>query len=268
MVERIKTGIDGLDEVIEGGFPKGSLILLAGEPGTGKTVFSTQFLAKGAELGEPGIYASFIEPKETFFNNMSRHLGLDFKIELERKFKFLDYIAVKEEAITVLLETILNEIKALKAKRLVIDSFSAIVQSFKEPINVRILINIVLGKIVGQMGCTTIMIEEIPIGESRIGLGMEEFVADGLLKLRTGELDGRLFREMEILKLRGTRLSERKFVFTLEKGFKAFPPFKSKPIEKPKRFQPIPDFPGKYSTGSEDFDKMLGGEPLEGELCF
>ncbi|MEM2776852.1 MAG: hypothetical protein QXU83_06265, partial [Candidatus Bathyarchaeia archaeon] len=67
------------------------------------------------------------------------------------------------------------------------------------------------------------------------------------------------------LKLRGTRLDERKLIFTLEKGFKAFPPFKPKPIEKPRRFQPIPDLPNKYSTGSKDLDKVLDGGFNKGE---
>ncbi|MEM3475836.1 MAG: ATPase domain-containing protein [Candidatus Bathyarchaeia archaeon] len=266
MIKRIKTGIDGLNEVIEGGFPKGSLILLAGEPGTGKTVFSIQFLTKGCELGEPGVYASFAEAKDTLINNSFRHLGVDLaKFEAEGKLKVLDFTAMREEAVSTILEMILREVEALKAERLVIDSFSAIAQAFKEPIEVRIIVNTVLDRIARGMGCTTVMVEEIPISESKIGLGMEEFVADGVLKLRAGELDGRLLRDLEILKLRGTRLDERKLIFTLEKGFKAFPPFKPKPIEKPRRFQPIPDLPNKYSTGSKDLDKVLDGGFNKGE---
>ncbi|MEM3732710.1 MAG: ATPase domain-containing protein, partial [Candidatus Bathyarchaeia archaeon] len=266
MIKRIKTGIDGLNEVIEGGFPKGSLILLAGEPGTGKTVFSIQFLTKGCELGEPGVYASFAEAKDTLINNSFRHLGVDLaKFEAEGKLKVLDFTAMREEAVSTILEMILREVEALKAERLVIDSFSAIAQAFKEPIEVRIIVNTVLDRIARGMGCTTVMVEEIPISESKIGLGMEEFVADGVLKLRASELDGRLLRDLEILKLRGTRLDERKLIFTLEKGFKAFPPFKPKPIEKPRRFQPIPDLPNKYSTGSKDLDKVLDGGFNKGE---
>ncbi|MEM2843318.1 MAG: ATPase domain-containing protein [Candidatus Bathyarchaeia archaeon] len=51
MVTRVKTGVEELDNVIEGGFPKGSLIILFGELGTGKTVFSAQFLLEGAQSG-------------------------------------------------------------------------------------------------------------------------------------------------------------------------------------------------------------------------
>jgi len=50
------TGIPGLDEMIGGGLPVPSLILVAGDAGAGKTTFCTQFLCKGADLGEPGLY--------------------------------------------------------------------------------------------------------------------------------------------------------------------------------------------------------------------
>jgi len=267
LVERVKCGVEGLDEVVEGGFPKGSLILLAGEPGTGKTVFSMEFLVKGVELNESGVYVSFAEAKNTLINNFSRHLNVDLaKLEVEGKIKILDFTAMKEESVSAILESILAEVKALNAKRLVIDSFSALAQAFKEPIDVRIVVHTVLSRIVREMGCTTIMIEEAPIGESKIGLGMEEFVADGLIRLRASELDKRLFRDLEIVKLRGTRLSERKLAFTLEGGFKAFTPFKLKPVEKPSRFKPIPDKPDKYSTGVKDLDGMLEGGLLKGSM--
>jgi circadian clock protein KaiC len=204
LTEKVKSGIDGLDEVVEGGFPKGSLIILAGEPGVGKTVFSIQFLVKGVELNEPGVYVSFAEAKNTLIENFSRHLNVDLaRLEVEDKIKILDFTAIKEEAISLILESILAEVKALNAKRLVIDSFSALAQAFKEPIDVRIIVHTVLSRIVRGMNCTTIIIEEVPIGRAEIGLGMEEFVADGLIRLRASELDKRLFRDLEIVKLKG-----------------------------------------------------------------
>jgi hypothetical protein len=103
------------------------------------------------------------------------------------------------------------------------------------------------------------MVEEVPIGRAEIGLGIEEFVADSVLRLNVCELEGRPFRNIEILKLRGTELEERKLLFTLKRGFKAFQPFKPKPFGEPKRFHPIPDKPDKYSTGVEDLDAIFNG---------
>ena len=249
-----------MDSVLGGGFPLGSLILVAGNPGTGKTVFSAQFLYQGAaDYGEPGVYASLSETRETFMHNM-RGFGFDFE-SLERKglFRYLDLLTVKEHAVPSILSMVVEEASRLEAKRLVIDSYSALAQAFKEPIDARIVAHTILGKLVRRLGCTTIMVVEVPYGQRRIGLGIEEFVADGILKLDMTELEGYRFRELEVLKLRGAELEEPKLAFTLKEGFKAFQPFNLKPIEKPKRFEPVQDLPDKYSTGSRSLDEALGG---------
>jgi len=143
----------------------------------------------------------------------------DFEsLEKRGKFRYLDLLAVKENAVPTILNLIIDEIKKVKARRLVIDSFTALAQALKEPIDVRIIVHTVLGKIVREIGCTTLLIEEAPLGRAEIGFGIEEFVADGVIRLRTSELEGRLFREMELLKLRGARLKQHKLAFTLEGG--------------------------------------------------
>ncbi|MBU4246360.1 MAG: AAA family ATPase, partial [Nanoarchaeota archaeon] len=61
MFEKIVTGISGLDVLLEGGIPKNHTILLAGTSGSGKSIFSMQFLLAGAQKGEPGLYITFEE---------------------------------------------------------------------------------------------------------------------------------------------------------------------------------------------------------------
>lgn len=261
------TGVDALDSALNGGFPRGSLIVLAGNPGSGKTVFSARFLYKGAaDYGEKGVYVSFCESRDAFMENM-RGFGFDFeRLEHEGLFRYLDLLTVKEQAVSTILNMIISEVEILGAKRLILDSFSAMAQAFKEPIDARIIIHTVLGKLIRSMGCTTILIEEVPHGNSRIGLGIEEFVADGVIQLKTDEINGYRLRKMEILKLRGVKLKEPRLVFTLEDGFKIIPQCKPKLPEKPARFQPLPDPPGKYSTGSESFDTVLGGGITKGSV--
>jgi hypothetical protein len=76
--DRVATGIEGFDAQIEEGIPKGSLVLLAGDAGSCKTIFAAQYLYQGAsKLGEPGIYVSLAEDRETFLKNMKR-MGMDF----------------------------------------------------------------------------------------------------------------------------------------------------------------------------------------------
>jgi len=105
MSDRVASGIDGLDELVGGGFPRGGLIVLAGNPGTGKTIFSAQFLYRGAvDQGERGVYVGFAEDKEQFYRNM-RALGLDFeRLERDGLFSFLDMLTVREAGISSILE--------------------------------------------------------------------------------------------------------------------------------------------------------------------
>jgi len=259
---RVPSGIDGLDSLIDGGFPKGSLILLAGNPGTGKTVFGMQFLCKGAkDHGENGIYVSFAESEDTLVNNMSKLFGYDLKtMEGTGKVKVLDFTTVTEKGLSTILEITLKEITALKAKRLVIDSFSAMAQAFKEPIEARIILHNILGKMVRQLECTTILIAEVPTGSKKIGVSIEEFVADGVIVLRRDSLEGKLIREIEIEKLRGTRLENQRFLFTVNNGFRVFPPFSHKELEDPPTFEPTRGTKTHYPSGIPELDEILGGE--------
>ena len=256
----IPTGVEGLDSVLGGGFPRGGLIVLAGCPGTGKTIFSAQFLYRGcADYGESGVYASFAESREVFLENM-KALGCDFeRLEGEGKFRFLDLLTVKEENVPHIVNMIFEEVMGAGAKRLVIDSLSAMAQAFKEPHEVRVLLHSVLSKICRSLECTTLLITESSC-EDKAAYGVEGFVADGLILLKKSrEEGGRHLRKLELDKMRGTPTPQTEFVFTLKGGFKLFPPFKVKQVEKPQRLKPQPDTAQFFSTGSPDLDEMLGG---------
>lgn len=135
----VPTGVGGLDSVLGGGFPSKSLIVLTGCPGVGKTVFSAHFIYSGCvDYGDKGVYVSFAESRDAFYENMEG-FGYDFKkLESEGKFRFLDLLTVKDEGVPAVTEYILKEVRELGAKRLVIDSFSALAQAFKDPHEKRI----------------------------------------------------------------------------------------------------------------------------------
>jgi len=202
--ERVPTGIVGLDDMIEGGFPKGSLILLAGSPGSGKTIASAHYLYHGAKnLNENGVYVSFAERREFFFDNMKR-FGLDFEmLESQGKFKFLDLMTTSEGTVSSTLDIVLGEVLEIDAKRLVIDSFSAMAQAFKRKIDARIILH-VLDKLMRQTGCTTLLLVELPTGSKTIGLGFEEFVADGIILFETIDEKEGIRKRAVIRKMRGT----------------------------------------------------------------
>jgi KaiC/GvpD/RAD55 family RecA-like ATPase len=83
-IDRVPTGVPGLDPLIEGGFPKGRSILVTGNPGTGKTIFSLQFLAEGLERGEKAIYVAADEPPFDIVEQAAS-MGWDFEQHIEKK---------------------------------------------------------------------------------------------------------------------------------------------------------------------------------------
>jgi len=256
---RAQTGIAGLDKNIQGGFPKGSMILVAGNPGTGKTMFSGQFLYHGAaECSENGFYVSFSEGRATFLDNMSK-FGLDFhELEKQGKFEVLDLITVKEPGIDPLMEMITTRIDATGAERLVVDSFTAMANAFSTVIDARVTLHL-LSKIVRQTGCTTLLVTEIPTGLDTIGMGIEEFVVDGIIILARQLVDGYTVRKLEIAKIRGTKIEEPRMIFTLHDDFKVFTPLKFDAVQKPQPFNPTPNPPDRFSTGHRQLDEILGG---------
>ncbi|MEM2424825.1 MAG: ATPase domain-containing protein, partial [Candidatus Bathyarchaeia archaeon] len=95
-------------------------------------------------------------------------------------------------------------------------SFRFLAQAFKETHEVRVLLHTILSRITRFLGCTTLLIVENPYGEEKIGFGIEEFVADGIILLKRSRLDGRILRELELFKMRGTPTLETRVVFTLK----------------------------------------------------
>ncbi len=134
-LERVKTGIPGFDELIEGGIPKGFNILLVGQPGTGKTIFGLQYLVNGAMNGENGIYVSLDSPNE-LVKAQARQFGWDVDaLEKEGKITFLK-IPLDKPKIN-LFDMLEEEIKAAHAERLVFDSladFAINIDQFATPL--------------------------------------------------------------------------------------------------------------------------------------
>ncbi len=201
---RLETGILLLDEMLEGGFPRGSLITLAGRPGTGKTIFGSQFLYQGGLADEHGMYVSMLEARRPYLRNMAR-LGFDFEA-LERKgcFRFLEMPTLTAEGLPAIWEEIVRKVEDDRIVRLVIDSFTAMAQAFATPGDLRVFTHMLLGKIIGGTGCTTLMITETPANNGS-PLGVEEFIADGVVHFYLVPVAGEArVRYVEITKMRGT----------------------------------------------------------------
>ena len=225
LTDRVPTGVPGLDALTEGGLPSRSLIVLAGRPGAGKTLLGARFLYEGAMNDESSIYVSFAETKTQFLSNM-RRFGLDFQGLMDREiFEFVDLTTVAAEGVSDALNLVLSRVAELRAKRLVLDSFTAIAQAFEKMIDVRIVLHLILGRLVREEGCTTLLLVEVPFGTDKIGLGIEEFVADGIIMLDSFAHKGGPLRTVSIKKMRGTRitLDTSTYEISSDGGFVVFP---------------------------------------------
>jgi len=193
--------------------------LLAGNPGCGKTIMATRFLYHGAtEHGERGVYASFAENREDYCNNMMQ-FGMNMKtLEEKGLFKFLDYPAMTNAGMREATAEILKTVMKFDAKRLVVDSVTAILQILGQEES-RTLLHMVFGKMVKNLGVTTIVIGEIPYGHARTGSGMEEFVADGVIILKQVRKAKSEKRTLDIAKMRGVSVERAVFEYAIDEMY-------------------------------------------------
>jgi len=210
MVERIQTGIEGLDKITDGGFPRGSTILLSGGAGTLKTITATQFIYNGAKLyKEPGIFVTVEENVKNIGWNIesfnwdikgleSKELMKLYRLKLEpsRDIK----LQIDEE-----LKIIADLIKRMGAKRLVVDSTTAFGIWVKEPSDLRYLLYKFADGL-KELGCTTLLTSETKGGKLDFSaFGVEEFVADGVVVLYFIPPNRSIF----VRKMRGTNHSKK-----------------------------------------------------------
>jgi circadian clock protein KaiC len=222
--QRVPTGIDGLDALIEGGFLRGDVILLAGGTGSGKTIFSTQFIYNGVtQFSEKGVYATFEEDSKTLKRNMLR-FGFDLeKLEKEGAIKLIDLEALRGEGLSANIQFILSVLEEIDGKRLVIDSLTAFLCACAEKFEYRMLMHLFY-RVLKSKGYTTIMTCSVPIGTEALGLGIEEFVADSVMFLENTTEGLELKTRFLIGKMRGTDHSKKYHnVVITDKGLQIVP---------------------------------------------
>jgi circadian clock protein KaiC len=233
---RTPIGVPGIDDLVGGGVPKGSILLLSGCPGSGKTLFAAKFIYEGTvSFGERGVYVCLTEPRDVFVNTMKVY-GWDFEDLVARRIvELLDLSIETELDAQSALSKIVDAIGRLKAERVVLDSVTALGLGLKSELSRRHFLRL-LYRVLRRFNCTSILIVETPSEYGSFGSRMEEFIADGIIHLdHYYDSDGILRRRLRILKMRGTKHGYGTYEYWItDKGFEvmkraAKPPSASEP---------------------------------------
>ncbi len=196
------TGIKGFDDLCEGGVPVSSIVLLAGNAGTGKTLFASHLINSNARHGR-SLYCGFFEKKERFVANAAR-FGMDFKaLEEEGKLQISEFFPLLESGSPLWVSAIERDIKEFKPSLLVIDSISTLTGDFKGKQEVRLLLKMI-DSITKSSNITVVMVSEIPLNYVSVGFGVEEFMADSIIMMRYVEVESMIRRCIAIMKMRET----------------------------------------------------------------
>jgi len=227
---KVATGISGLDEITEGGFPKGRPILVCGSAGCGKTLFAIQFLAKGiTDHNEPGVFMSFEETKKDLQENV-KSLGIDLEKLIADKKLRIDHVQVERSEIEETGEYDLEAlfirlnyaIDSIGAKRVVLDTIESLFSGIDNDNILRAEIRRLFHWL-KEKGVTTIITGER--GDKTLTRqGLEEYVSDCVILLDFRVIEQIATRRLRIVKYRGSTHGTNEYPFLIdENGISVLP---------------------------------------------
>ncbi|MGI0091742.1 MAG: RAD55 family ATPase [Nitrososphaerales archaeon] len=202
--DRRPTGIPGLDPLIQGGLQRGDFVLLLGGLGTGKTIFSCQFVYNAAlALKEPAVFATFEEDVKSLKRNML-NFGMDLSaLEAQKRLKLIDLDVLEGRGLSSNIQVLLEALDEVKGRRLVVDSLTAFLAGTGEKFDYTFMMHLIY-KTLKREGITTLMTASRQIYRTQ-ETGVEEFVADGIFQLESYVSEAMEMKTRFLVKkLRGT----------------------------------------------------------------
>jgi len=228
-IERVPTGVSGLDPLIEGGFPRGRSILVTGEPGTGKTIFSLQFLAEGIARGEKGIYVAADEPPFDIIEQAAS-MGWDFEKHIENKDlailnagTYLTSLTVGNKDRQIDIHKAIHDLAAfvnrLDAKRLVLDPAGPFVLLRDTAARIQDQTRLLMKLLRTTMQTTNVLTSyAVPRTGERSMHGIEEYLVAGAIVLEMLWTERGFMRTLVIEKMRCTDAKPAEHHFEIIKG--------------------------------------------------
>ena len=256
-LQKAATGIEGLDDITGGGFPRGRPTLVCGGPGSGKTLVAVSFLVNGAErFGEPGVLMTFEENADDLAKDVAS-LGYDLPtLAAERKIA-IDYVHIERSEIEETGEYDLeglfvrldHAIASIGAKRVVLDTIESLFSGLSNTAILRAELRR-LFRWLKEKGVTTVVTAER--GEGTLTRsGLEEYVSDAVIMLDHRVDDQISTRRLRVVKYRGSHHGTNEYPFLIDRDGIAVLPITSLGLD-----HPAPT--DRVSTGTDILDSMLG----------
>lgn len=249
-LQRVPSGITGLDDLLYGGFLAGDAILVAGAPGTGKSTLGMQFLYQGImEYEEPGFFITFEEFPQQIYRD-ALNFGWDFRgLEDDNKLKVLFTSPDLMFQDIMRHEGIFPEmIREIGAKRVVVDSITHFQHLANNTGESREIIYSIINALKRE-GLTPMLLRELVEGEV-VGTVTEEYTSDSVVHLTMDRVNGQRMRYIEVLKSRGSKhIPAKSFFHIADNGLEVVPPFQDAFFH----------YQEAISVGIPELDSMLGG---------
>jgi len=253
------TGIEGFDEITEGGLPKNRTTLVSGNAGSGKTLFGIDFLIKGATaFNEPGVLMSFEETEDELFTDVSS-LNMNLQGLVSQKKIVLQHVILERkdiqetdfnlEGIFVRLE---EAIDSIGARRVVLDSIESIFAGITDLGILRVEIKR-LFRWLKEKQVTAIVTGEPGQSSTFTRHGLEEYVSDCIILLDNRVRDQIATRRIRIIKYRGSKHGTSEYPFVIDDDGLSVIPITSAGLEQAGTSTRV-------STGIPSLDKLFRGK--------
>lgn len=253
------TGIQGLDEVTRGGFPRGRPTLICGSAGAGKTLLAMEFLVRGAtKYDEPGVFMAFEETAADLTENV-RSLGFDLETLIVEKRLVVDYVGIDRHEIDETGEYDLEglfirlacAIDTIGAKRVVLDTIENLFSGLRNEGILRSELRRLFGWLKDR-GMTAVITAER--GEGALTRhGLEEYVSDCVILLDHRVVEQTSIRRLRVVKYRGTSHGTNEYPFLIDENGFSLLPITSLGLQHEVGSE-------RFSTGIAALDAMLGGK--------
>jgi circadian clock protein KaiC len=257
-IPKVPTQISGLDEVLEGGLPRGRTTLASGGPGSGKTVLGLEFLCSGAMAGEPGVFVTFEERAEAVREN-ALSMGWDLaalekagKVAIIEARLFGEKVISGDFDIQGLLAIVGGHIKRIRAKRIVMDALDALLRIFSDARRERDELYRLHEWLIDR-GLTNVLTAKANReGETAPQYESMDFMADCVIRLDHRVIGQVATRRLRVIKYRGSGFGTNEYPYVISNhGIVLFPLTKTELTHQP--------LGPKVSSGLAGLDVMLDG---------